>query len=232
MKSRYTVILLLLTSLLQAGTSSSEGLQGKLLVNYFAQQLGISVQDVELDIIHAPDIDNKLFHAGQISVQGGSQSLNLGHQTLWLVLKTGQVVKKRWPITIDVHANLQLPISVESIPRQDLLTADKIVFEKRRVGREYQRALVRENEILGKMASQTIPAGRIIERNMLKNAPDVLRGAALQIVLMDKGLALELPGIAKEEGLIGEEIRVQCPTTRKEFRGILQNPQAVIVSLR
>lgn len=101
-----------------------------------------------------------------------------------------------------------------------------------RIGREYKRLHTGETQLIGKMASQSIREGRVLERNMIKTAPDVLLGDELQIILQNRGVQLALPGIAKEEGLIGEVIRVQCPTTRKEFRGILNTQDEVLVSLR
>ena len=206
--------------------------QAQLVVGYYASQLGLEAEDIELNILHAPDIDSNLLRKGMISVQSSKQNLNLGHQTLWLVQKSGSRVKKRWPITVEVFAKLELPVARINIRRLDPITSSNIDIKSIRVGREYRRLLTADTKIMGMMASQSIRAGRPLEKNMIKFAPDVLRGAELQIILNTNGISLALPGVAKEEALIGEELRVQCPTTRKEFTGILQNQQEVLVSLR
>jgi flagella basal body P-ring formation protein FlgA len=188
--------------------------QTDLVLSYFSEALGIAARDIELKVLHAPDLDSKLIRKGEISVQRGHRELNLGHQTLWLVHKS------------------ELPVANGQIKRLDLITPEMVSMKTQRVGREYNRLITKEDVYLGKMASQSIRAGRVLEKNMLKTAPDVRLGDDLQIILLNKGVSLALPGIAKEEALIGEEIRVQCPTTRKEFRGVLQNAQEVLVSLR
>ncbi len=224
------LIISILPAMLQA--SETDAAQAKLVVEYFAQRLHISMDQIELELVHTSNIDPIHFQNGQIEIKGGQRNFNLGHQTLWMVHKVNGVIKKKYPITIDVYANLLVPVALQNISRLDILTRDLVVIEQKRIGREYRRVLINADQVYDKMATQMIREGRLIERNMVRIPPDVLMGDPLQIVLNDHGLRLELAGIAKEEGLIGEVIRVQCPATRKEFRGILENSKEVMVSLR
>lgn len=210
----------------------AEVAQANLVVKYFAKQLKTKTSNIEVELIHKSDIDEMLLRKGQIHVQQGRGKLNLGHQTLWLVYKVDGAIKRRFPTTVEVYANLPVPTATRNISRLEVLSEDLVVLIPRRVGREFQRIIFDIDKIHEKMATQMIREGRAIERNMVRTRPDVLLGANLQIILHDEGLQLELPGIAKEEGQIGQEIRVQCPTTRKEFRGILENINEVVVSLR
>ncbi len=232
--SKHIITSILLIALLPLGLLAFDNsvAQGSLISKYFAKKLGVNVNRIEVELIHASDIDPKLLRSGRIHVQGRRGSFNLGHQTLWLVHKVNGVIKRRFPATVDVHANLMVPTATRNISRQEILTEDQVALVSKRVGREFQRIVFDTDAIYKKMATQMIREGRAIERNMVRNRPDILLGDNLQIILKDKGLQFELPGIAKEEGLIGEEIRVQCPTTRKEFRGVLENTNEVLVSLR
>ncbi|MEA3286024.1 MAG: flagellar basal body P-ring formation chaperone FlgA [Candidatus Marinimicrobia bacterium] len=216
--------------LLQA--TDTRNAQAKLVAEYFAKRLDITRDHIEVELIHISNINKTYLQNGQIQVQSGQRKFNLGHQTLWMVHKVNGVVRKKYPITVEVHANLMVPTALKNVSRLEILSKDLVLVERRRIGREYCRVLADADQVYTKMATQMIREGRIIERNMVRVPPDVLRGAEVQIVLNNDGLRLELAGIAKDEGLIGEEIRVQCPATRKEFRGILESPKQVSVSLR
>ncbi len=210
----------------------AEVAQANLIAKHFAKELNTPIRNIEVELVHASNIDPSLLRSNQIHVQSNRGKLNLGHQTLWLVHKVKGVVKRRYPATVDVYANLMVPTAARNISRQETLDENVVILTRKRMGREFKRTLFDMEKIHSKMAAQTIREGRSIERNMVRTRPDVLLGDNLQIILQDEGLLLELPGVAKEEGQIGEEIRVQCPTTRKEFRGILENINEVVVSLR
>lgn len=232
--NKYTPIFILLLVAMPLGLQafSNEAAEANLVAKYFAKHLHTKFSQIEVELLHVPEIDTDLLRTGKIEVQAGRGSLNLGHQTLWLVYKLNGRVKRRYPITVEVYANLMVPTAVRNISRLETLTEELIVMAPKRVGREYHRILIDPNLVYAKMATQMIREGRVIERNMVRTRPDVLLGAALQIKLVDEGLVFELPGIAREEAQIGEQIRVQCPTTRKEFQGILENENLVLVSLR
>jgi len=216
--------------MLQAYNTEAE--QVKMISRFFAEELNTSSNKISVELIHTPDIAKELFSRGQLEVQYGRGKFNLGHQTLWLVHKLGSSVKQRYPVTVDVTAMLDVPSAKRKISRLELITPNLISMEEQNIGREYRRILTDATRLFGKMSTQVIREGRVIERNMVRTRPDVLMGDHLQIILLDEGLHLELPGVAKEEGLIGQAIRVQCPTTRKEFSGILESQTEVLVTLR
>ncbi len=224
------LILSMLPAVLQASYEADK--QVDLVAEFFAEQLHASIDQIEIELIHMSRINQTSLQNDQIEVQYGRGELNLGHQTLWMVHKVNGRVQKRYPITVEVYANLAVPTAVRNISRLEKLSPELIVMVPQRIGREYRRLILNTDLIYGKMATQLIREGRPIERNMVRVRPAVLLGDDLQIILMDQGLKLELPGIAKQEGHIGQKIRVQCPATRKEFRGILENQNEVVVSLR
>ncbi len=231
---KYIFPILILLNLYPLGLLAFDGevAQAKLIARYFAKSLKTAVSNIEVELIHVSQIDPILLQKGLIEVQPGRGDLNLGHQTIWMVHKKDGIVKRRYPVTIEVFANIPVPTAVRNISRLEILSEDLISMVPRRLGRDYQRILLDTEKIYEKMATQMIREGHPIERSMVRPRPDVLMGDNLQIIVKDAGLSLELPGIAKEEGHIGSEILVQCPTTRKEFRGILENLNEVIVSLR
>ena len=232
MNSRLVPILLICLMPIGLLAFDAEGAQATLVANYYAKTLHVPVRNIDVELVHISRIDESLLIKGQVQVQPGRGKLNLGHQTLWLVHKKNGAVKRRYPVTVEVYANLNVPTAARNISRLETLSEDLVVMTPKRVGREFQRTLFDTDKIYSKMATQMIREGRTFERNMVRNRPDVLLGDDLQIILHDEGMQFELPGIAKEEAQIGEEIRVQCPTTRKEFRGILESINEVVVSLR
>ncbi len=232
--AKYIIPFILLCSLLPALLVANDGgaIQAGLVAEFFAKELNVPLNQIDVEIIHQSNIDNSLLKNGHLEIQMGRGKLNLGHQTLWIIDKENGVLNKRFPITVNVHATLMVPTASSKISRQETISDDLLVMAPKHLGREFKGIILDPTLIYDKMTTQIIKQGSPIKQSMIRNHPDVLLGDMLEIIVLDRGLSLALPGIAKEDACIGEIVRVQCPTTRKELRGILDNSNQVIVNRR
>jgi len=229
---KYLLLAVALTAPLLLSAFDANQAKSNLLAHYYARELGVNQDQISILLIHVADIDSNLLQQHRISVEPRPGHFNLGHQTLWLVERRGSLINRRFPITLNVTAELVIPVAKRNIKRLELLTEQNIELQTVRLGHSYTRVIRDSNQLLNKMAVQALRAGKPIERNMVRIQPDVQLGDELQVVLQNQGLALQLPGIAKQEGQIGDEIKVQCPSARKEFKGTLSAGKQVLVSLR
>ncbi len=212
--------------------NDGEAIQAELVAEFFAKELNVTMNQIDVEIVHKSSLDHNLLKNGHLEIRKGRGELKLGHQTLWIIEKENGVINKRFPITVNVYANLRVPTAIRKISRQETITADLLTMVPKQIGREFNGIILDPTLIYEKMATQVIQPGRPIKQSMIRKRPDVLLGDNLNIIMKVQGLSLALPGIAKEDACIGEVVRVQCPTTRKELRGILDNSNQVIVNRR
>jgi len=231
---KYIIPFILFCSLLPVFLAANDGgaIQAGLVAEFFAKELNVTLNQIDVEIIHKSSIDHSLLKNGHLEIQMGRGKLNLGHQTLWIIDKENGVINKRFPITVNVYATLMVPTASSKISRQGTISDDLLVMVPKRLGREFKGVILDPTLIYDKMTTQIIKQGSPIKQSMIRTRPDVLLGDKLEIIVLDQGLSLALPGIAKEDACIGEIVRVQCPTTRKELRGILDNSNQVIVNRR
>ena len=84
-------------------------------------------------------------------------------------------------------------------------------------------------EVIGKRLRRTVRTGDVMKRNDLESAPVIERGDVVAIVAESSQLRVSMLGIAKEEGCVGETIRVMNTSSKKEIVGRVSNSSTVKV---
>ena len=67
---------------------------------------------------------------------------------------------------------------------------------------------------------------------MLREPPDIQRGDRVKIQLLSKDLVIITNGEVKEDGVVGNKVKVVCAMTGKLMYGIVQSSQLVTVQLQ
>jgi flagella basal body P-ring formation protein FlgA len=71
--------------------------------------------------------------------------------------------------------------------------------------------------------------GTVLTNQMFDQVPDVKRGDQVNVSLQGETFAITLPGKARQNGLIGEEVFVMVEETGKRLKGIVDSPNHIIV---
>jgi len=91
-------------------------------------------------------------------------------------------------------------------------------------------ALIKEYLTVGKIIKRSIPANFIITERNIENIHAVKKGQKV-ILLFDSGrLRITAKGVAKENGFIGENIRVLNTSSKKQIEGKIIDNRTVIVN--
>ena len=83
--------------------------------------------------------------------------------------------------------------------------------------------------LVGKRAKTNIGIGRVIYKSMVEIPPVIKRGQRVLIVAESDTLKVTAPGVAKEDGRIGELIKVQNLLSKKVVIGKVVDAQTVKV---
>ena len=86
-------------------------------------------------------------------------------------------------------------------------------------------------ELSGLRTTRLIQAGDIITGNLVETPPVIARGGGVQIRFKRGMLEITTPGIARQDGKIGDEILDKCVESKKSYTAKVIDAKTVLVNL-
>ena len=86
-------------------------------------------------------------------------------------------------------------------------------------------------EMSGLRTTRLIQTGDVITENLVERLPVIARGGAVDIRFKRGFLEITTPGIARQDGKIGDEIRVKCVESKKSYTAKVIDAKTVLVNL-
>jgi flagella basal body P-ring formation protein FlgA len=117
------------------------------------------------------------------------------------------------PATIEVWSDVVL--AVKPLGKFQPIEADDIQVKKMNLARVPANVIVRVDQVLGQRAKHNIAANSVLRNDQVESPPVVRRGEVVQMVAESAVLRVAAKGIAKENGTVGERIRVMNLRSRK-----------------
>jgi flagellar basal body P-ring formation protein FlgA len=117
------------------------------------------------------------------------------------------------PATIEVWSDVVL--AVKPLGKFQPIEADDIQVKKMNLARVPANVIVRVDQVLGQRAKHNIAANSVLRSDQVESPPVVRRGEVVQMVAESAVLRVAAKGIAKENGTVGERIRVMNLRSRK-----------------
>jgi flagella basal body P-ring formation protein FlgA len=139
---------------------------------------------------------------------------------------------RRVQVFMDVNMVARVAVAVRSIRYQEALTSENVRFVRMSL------ANVPINSVLGAEAKAlknarsrgSIDAGKIITANLVEQTPDVKRGETVALNVGCGDIMLSASGEAREDGYVGEKIKVLNMRSNKILVGVIKERGVVEVS--
>ena len=166
---------------------------------------------------------------GKLSYSCQLENSPLGSFSLPIIFKVnGHIAARTW---VMVKTSLITPIVVSAYPiqRGEIITKDKLRIIKKDLSGLPAGIFFNKNALIGKRAKVNIGANRIIYKNMVEIPPVIKRGQRVMIIAESDSLKVTVPGKAKENGRIGDIIKVQNLLSKKVVVGKVVSDQTVRV---
>lgn len=182
-----------------------------------------------LRIIDIKAKNGLLLPKGRLTYSCQLFSSPLGSFSIPIVFKVnGEIAARTW---VMAKTRLVVPIVVSAYPirRGEIITKDKIRIIKKDVSRPLAGIFTKEEALLGKRAKINIGANRIIYKNMVEIPPLIKRGQRVTIVAESYSLRVTAPGKAKEDGRLGDIIKVENLISKKVIMGKVVDSQTIRV---
>jgi flagella basal body P-ring formation protein FlgA len=166
---------------------------------------------------------------GAIAVRGGAAPwTGVQHFQLTVTTADGRV-------EIPVDARVALPqavvVATRAIARGTTIGPTDVELQ-RAEGGEAPGALHSLEEIVGKEAGQTIAAGKMLDRGMVRAPLAVRRGEIVTVYARTSGIRVKTIARARDEGSVGDLIAVESLQDRKPYYARVCDVQEVEVYAR
>lgn len=162
-----------------------------------------------LDYPHGPLPSGKLeFPMASLSSpgQGGSGA------AMWRgrIRSEGGATTPVW-VRVRITKKLKQVVAKSAIPAGQSITADLVEVRERESFPRGNRGWSDVEQVVGREASRSIPAGTVIEQSMVRAGAAVKRGEPIRIAIRNGGAALLFDGKAEVTARPGDRILVRSP---------------------
>ncbi|VAX31860.1 hypothetical protein MNBD_NITROSPIRAE01-1368 [hydrothermal vent metagenome] len=182
---------------------------------YVARQLSVDVSEVSVEGLTAMNGQKDLPEGKILKVRAVNRNGNLGRAVFVLhVQGLGGRLFKQW-VSADVSQIVQVFVAARKLRRLDVLEAEDLHLQSIQIRRVHSRYLSDLKGVLGKRLTRSLRKGMPIREDQLEIAPLVQRGDRVTITVRSQGLQIVTSGKAKQDGQLGEMIRVMNLESKK-----------------
>lgn len=129
-------------------------------------------------------------------------------------------IPKTWRLNVKADVSIFLPLIFASrnLERGHVLNIDDLSVKATNIAFLRQAYLTHRKALIGQTLRRNLPAGRLINHNMLAEPELIKRGDEVVILANKDGVRASMKGVALEGGSKGKKIRVQNTLSGKEIR--------------
>ncbi|OQY25724.1 MAG: flagella basal body P-ring formation protein FlgA [Desulfobacteraceae bacterium 4572_35.2] len=127
-----------------------------------------------------------------------------------------------------LNANSEVVVVQQPLRRGAIISQSDVDL----VGLDISKAhdpLFKLSDVVGLRVARSLRAGQIVERKNIEYPPVVTKGDFVRIIAQRGSMVLTASGVARQDGRMGEVIRVQNSSSQKEVRGRVIGPSKVKV---
>ncbi len=179
----------------------------RLILNFFKQNYP------DYEVISVPRITVKLPYRKFKEKLSLDYLGNYSARFIYEITVNGEVVKKFW-IPVRVERKVKVVVAAKPIPRGTKITLDEITLKKVRESRA-RGGTDNVSSVIGATARRDfLPGDVITERGIVPNFA-VKKNQPVRVVYRNGAIKVELLGIALQDGVVGNIIKVKNPSTGK-----------------
>jgi flagella basal body P-ring formation protein FlgA len=131
------------------------------------------------------------------------------------------------PVNIEVWSDVIL--TTKPLGRYQPIGRDDVQVKKMDLARVPSKAVVDIEQVVGSRANRRIAANCILRRDHVEIPPSVKRGDLVSVVAESARLKISIKGIAKEDGRIGDRIKVVNLRSKKGIYALVADDHTVRV---
>lgn len=141
-------------------------------------------------------------------------------------IKVNGIRERTVRIGFEIHRFANVLIAIKPLDRHHVLAPLDLRFEEREITSINPAPL---EEVIGKRLKIPVLEGKILTYDLIETPPLIKRGDIVTIKTEGEFLVVGAKGVAKEDGGLGEKIRVENRGSKKIIIGIVEDNETVVV---
>ena len=237
LSSAIFVILIVKMSVAKGDPHSGEN--GKLLGdpiimairNHVSSELAVSSSEVVVRILGGRVEKNGPTQGETVYVKEGKAGKLLGRNLFWISWsrsESGRV--ERW-VTAEVMVVRSVVVATERIKRNHIIRWSDVAVKRISGSKPVENYILDPKEAVGKRVRRSIKKGSPVTRDRIEEAPVILQGEQVTLLVEKGGLRITSVGRAKEDGFLGRLVAVVNLDSRKTVYGVVENSGMVRVKM-
>lgn len=153
-----------------------------------------------------------------VQIEAPGDGLLRGRVPLTVTLRRDgrELAQGRVDVIVDVLA--ERLVAARTLERGEIVTKDDLERRPLEAG-ERAGTPVEAAALVGKRTRRRVPNGALWREDWVEAVPVVTRGQPVRLRYEQGGLRIDATGIARDDGGVGELVRVQNPASHRELRG-------------
>lgn len=144
-------------------------------------------------------------------------------------IKVDSKVYKSVPVTVKIRVFQDVLVTTSRLRRHTRCDSESVSLERREVT-YIDGSAVSDPDYAAKYRTRmAVGRNKVLRENMIEQIPAVLKNAEVTVLYNNNGLSITSKGTARENGYIGDVIRVRNETSGKVFRARIQDDYTVVV---
>ncbi len=165
----------------------------------------------------------------RIIIDGFRHDPMSGYFSAVMIGTIGDEPRFELPLEGRVETLINVPVLTRPLKRGDLISAADLDWQTVPPGVLSKISLTDDQQLIGAEARRRLSPGRILTSRDVGAPLLVLRGKPVRVIYADRGLKLTALGTARDDGALGQAVRVLNPDSRLEIQGIATGHQEVTV---
>lgn len=136
-----------------------------------------------------------------------------------------------FPVQVLLNGTPKVPVLTKKVARNSIVKKSQVRMQPTQWSQVSTRSALFPEQLVGRRASQALPAGQSVSHSAVKVPPMVSRGHEVSVTAVGHGIHIVLPATAQEDGVRGQYIKVRPKTGTRTLRAKVMSPNEVRISL-
>jgi flagella basal body P-ring formation protein FlgA len=204
----WTLLLVLIAVKLLASTTD-EAIVEKMMTMY-----QLDSANYEIELLSQP-IRTADLTADQIEIRPLSQKDPLGLFTVIAKVMSADNVLEQGQVRMKIKKYAEVAVAIDRISRYDSFTEDNVAVRRMEVTNLYEKAVESLDDLIDTRAARNVSKGNVLTTGAVEVVPVIERGREIKIVFDNGVCNITAVGIAMENGMAGEYVKVKNQASGK-----------------
>jgi len=153
----------------------------------------------------------------------------LGTLPLTLVFEVNGEQQRSIYVTADLEILTEVVIASRPLKRRTVITEDDVRIQEMDLAVLSANTVLKSEDVLGKRTKREINPNMVFRTDLIEVPPVIKKGDTVMIIAESDSIKISMIGAARDEGCIGERIRVENIDSKKFIYAEILDPKTVKV---